>query len=305
MLTPEQKEIRKTGIGGSDASAVAGISRYKSNVDVYLEKIGMSNSDDGDNEPAYWGHVLEDVVAQEYCKRTNKQVAKEDRLLRSEKYPWMIANVDRIIVNEAAILECKTCSAFKYKEWGADGSDEIPDEYIIQCAHYAIVTDAKYVDLAVLMGGQYFGIYTYQRNKKLESSLIDIEHDFWHNHVEKNEPPMPKTYTDVCKLFGSEMGTPKEINSDIEKKLQNYCHIQQKIKELNKQSCELKTAVCNYLGNDSLLLNVAGEILATWKNKKISRFDTTTFKEVHPDIYKQFLKTTETREFRTKGIANE
>jgi putative phage-type endonuclease len=305
MLTPEQKELRKTGIGGSDAAAVAGISRYKSNVDVYLEKIGMSNSDDGDNEPAYWGHVLEDVVAQEYCKRTNKQVAKEEKLLRSEKYPWMIANIDRTIVNEAAILECKTCSAFKYKEWGADGSDEIPDEYIIQCAHYAIVTDAKYVDLAVLMGGQYFGIYTYQRNKNLEDNLIMIEHDFWHKNVLPQEPPTPKNYADASKLFSNALGTQKKTNIEIEQELYKYSSIKMKINILMNKADKHKTKICNYLGGDSILLNEMGEVLATWKNKKINKFDTATFKEMHPDIYSQFLKTTETREFRIKGTTNE
>lgn len=304
MLTSEQIQVRRTGIGGSDAAAIAGLSRYKSNVDVYLEKIGMSNVD-FQSDAAYWGNVLEPVVADEYSRRTGKTVLVEERLLQSDKYPWMIANVDRVIANENAILECKTCSAFKYKEWGADGTDDVPDEYLLQCAHYAIVTDAKYVDLAVLMGGQHFGIYTYNRNKKLEQSLIEIEHDFWHKHVLLEEPPEPKTYQDVCKLFENGNGQTKKITDEIASSIKKYSFLQKQIKGLTKEVVGFKTEICKYLGNNSILLNEYGEEMATWKNKKTNRFDVSLFKLENPELYQKFIKTTENREFRLKELEND
>lgn len=304
MLTEKQKELRKTGIGGSDAAAIAGLSRYKSNIDVYLVKLGLK-ADDAESEAAYWGSIFEKDVAIEYVKRTGKKVLKHGKLLRHKKYTWMIANVDRIIKGEHALLECKTCSAFKYKEWGADGSDEIPEEYLIQCAHYAIVYDAKYVDIAVLMGGQHFGIYTYQRNKKLESSLIEIEHDFWHNHILAQEPPQPKTYADATKLFSDALGNAKEATEEIEKEYYKYANAHQKIKELYKQANQHKTTICNYLANDSILIGSMGTELATWKNKTIKRFDVEQFKRKHPKLYNQFLNAANSREFRIKGVINE
>jgi putative phage-type endonuclease len=304
MLTPEQKELRRTGIGGSDAAAIAGLSRYKRNIDVYLEKFNLIK-DDEESEPAYWGSVLEELIAQEYVKRTGKEVVREENLLRSEKYPWMIANVDRIIKGEKALLECKTCSAFKHKEWGADGSDEIPDEYLIQCAHYAIVYDAKYVDIALLMGGQHYGIYNYQRNKKLEDSLIEIEHDFWHNHYLKQMPPEPKNYADACKLFGNELGTSKKANEEIEKEIYRYYQAKQQIKVLTAQADSYKTTICSYLGNNSILINDFGLELATWKTKTMNRFNLELFKESYPDLYKRFLIAANCRDFRVKVIENE
>jgi putative phage-type endonuclease len=305
MLTPDQLEQRRTGIGGSDAAAIAGLSRYKTNVDVYLEKHRLKAVDNEESEPAYWGSVLEALIADEYAKRTGKEIIREANLLRHGKYTWMIANVDRIIKGEGAILECKTCSAFKYKEWGADGSDEIPDEYLLQCAHYAIVTDAKYVDIALLMGGQHFGIYNYQRNKRLEDSLIELEHDFWHNHILPQVPPEPKGYADACKLFSEALGAEKKTSAEIEDEVYKFYKIKKQVGELMIQAEKHKTNICNYLGNDSILVNDFGLPLATWKNKKSSRFNLDLFKQKHSQLYKQFLKVANARDFRVKVLENE
>ena len=54
-------EYRKQGIGGSDAAVACGISRYKSPVELWLEKTGqLPNQEAG--EAAYWGTQLEPFV---------------------------------------------------------------------------------------------------------------------------------------------------------------------------------------------------------------------------------------------------
>ena len=68
-------EYRKTGIGGSDAAVVCGISRYKSPVELWMEKTGQLPSQET-GEAAYWGNLLEALVREEFTKRTGIAVTK-------------------------------------------------------------------------------------------------------------------------------------------------------------------------------------------------------------------------------------
>ncbi len=62
-------DFRKKGIGGSDASVVCGINRYKSQVELWMEKTNhMPPQEVG--ESAYWVTVLEQNVKREFTKRT-------------------------------------------------------------------------------------------------------------------------------------------------------------------------------------------------------------------------------------------
>ena len=42
---------RRRGIGGSDVGAICGISKYKSPIDVYLDKIGQSEETEQSEAP--------------------------------------------------------------------------------------------------------------------------------------------------------------------------------------------------------------------------------------------------------------
>ena len=91
----EWLELRKNGIGGSDAAAACGISRYKSPVELWMEKTDkMTPSEVG--ESTYWGTLLEGIVRDEFTKRTGIEVKSEKVLLRSAEHPFVLANLDGI-----------------------------------------------------------------------------------------------------------------------------------------------------------------------------------------------------------------
>lgn len=54
-------EYRKLGIGGSDASVVCGISRYKSPVELWMEKTNQLPQQEAGEAP-YWGTILEAII---------------------------------------------------------------------------------------------------------------------------------------------------------------------------------------------------------------------------------------------------
>ena len=79
---------------------IAGLSKWKSQVQVFLEKTQAIEQEDVQSEAAYFGNVLEEVVAQEFAKRTGLKVQRRNAILQHPEYPWMLANVDRLIVGE-------------------------------------------------------------------------------------------------------------------------------------------------------------------------------------------------------------
>ena len=93
MAYEDWLEYRKQGIGGSDASVVCGINRYKSPVELWMEKTGQLLAQEA-GEAAYWGTQLEALVRAEFTKRTGIEVKIVSQLLQSEEHPFMLANLD-------------------------------------------------------------------------------------------------------------------------------------------------------------------------------------------------------------------
>ena len=204
MNKQEWLRERKHYIGGSDLGAICGLNPYRTALDVYLDK----TSDDITEEtsPAMrWGNLLEDVVAKAYSEDTGYFLKIADGPIYHSEYKFLAANIDRWVGKRKDIreyiLECKTAGFNKGKEWGDSGTDQIPESYLVQVAYYAAICDVPKVDIAVLIGGQDFRIYTYNKNKELEEKLIKIACNFWRNHIEKRIPPKCVNTRDTFNLF--------------------------------------------------------------------------------------------------------
>ena len=160
-------EARKQGLGGSDVATIAGLSKWKSQVQVFLEKTQAIEQEDVQSEAAYFGNVLEEVVAQEFAKRTGLKVQRRNAILQHPAYPWMLANVDRLIVGERIGLECKTASEYLKKSGRAK-------KYLLltfQCQHYMAVTGYEAWWIAVLIGGNKF-VYKRSNGMRILSSIL-------------------------------------------------------------------------------------------------------------------------------------
>lgn len=190
-------EYRKKGIGGSDASVVCGINKYKSPTELWMEKTDQLPYQEA-GEAAYWGSVLEDIVRSEFTKRTGINVQIVKQLLQSEDYPFMQANLDGICESPdhgTCIFEAKTASAYKVSEW----DNSIPAEYMLQIQHYMAVTGYKGTYIAVLIGGNTFKWKFVERDEDIIAMLIKFEADFW-NYVTLLSPP-PIDGTNACAKF--------------------------------------------------------------------------------------------------------
>lgn len=300
-MTREQwLEERRKGIGGSDAAAVAGLSPWKSPVEVWLEKTGQVEPEEP-GEAAYWGTVLEDVVAREFSIRTGLKVRRRNAILQHPRYPWMLANVDRFVVGENVGLECKTTSAYNAKEWEGE---EIPAQYILQVQHYMAVTGAYSWWLAVLIGGNRFIYKKIGRDDELIEQLIEIEKDFWENHVLANVPPeldgSPASTEFVKKMYPQATLPSVDLPSQAKELIEELENVKADIKILEEQKNECENKLKQLLGEHE-----AGRIddmIVTWKNVTSNRIDTNRLKKEKPEIYEQYLKSSSYRRFEIRQI---
>lgn len=305
MLTAEQRAKRKLGIGGSDAAAVMGKCPWRTPVELYLDKVEDYSTDDEDKEERfYWGNELEPLILKAYERQmSEKCITFNDDTARffTEYHPiytWMRANIDGYIFNKNIVVECKTASYHTMHLWGHPGTTQMPINYLYQCAHYAIVYDAKRVDLAVLFGANDFRIYHYERDPTLEQEIIEAERYFWHEYVLKRICPPPLTLEDNIRLWPESFQKTKIVTPETFINILKRTSIKSRINELETEEEELKLKIQQELQDNEALVDVDGNPLITWKNQDTSRFGVTKFKKDYPHLYTQYSEISTTRVFR-------
>lgn len=185
-LTAEQHAERRTGIGGSEAAAACGLGRRMSARELYHVKRGdLTPETASDDDSAWIGHALEPMLARRYRDDTGRRVSLCKDTLRHPDLPFLLAHPDRLVYQNR-ILELKV--RFSTDGWGPAGSDNVPDEEMLQCMHYLAVTGRPFADLQCIFSGVEFRRYTLPRDETLIDNLISAESDFW-TRVEAGDPP--------------------------------------------------------------------------------------------------------------------
>ena len=299
MTREEWLDARRNGIGGSDASAILGLNPYSSPLKVYLDKIGKGEEQET-NEAMRQGTDLEPYVAERFTKETGKKVKRCNKILQHPDYPWMLANVDRLIVGENAGLECKTTSP--YSKFRFD-EGEINPHYYWQSMHYMAVTGAEKWYVAILILGKAFHVFCIDRNEDEIGKLILAEEQFW-NMVEHETPPLPTgseaddEAIDTLYSQGDEGEEVLDLDVDDilnlrDLKMQERDALEEQIKKIDQ---ELKLA----MGDFQRGMSAGWKI--NWTNTTSSRVDAKLLKEKYPDIAREVTKTTTGRRFSVAKI---
>lgn len=193
MLTKAQLKIQRSGIGGSDIAAIAGVSPWKSALAAYAEKVGQIPPHE-ETEATYWGSALESKIAERYRRDRRVRLTKPSFVFHNAA-PWAIALPDRFVRDTALDqiqrgLEIKAPGGRQADRWG-EADDAVPIEYLTQCQWYCEVCDLPAWDVAVLIGGQDYREYHLERDRAIGERLLDIGRAFWFDHVKAGKPPDP------------------------------------------------------------------------------------------------------------------
>lgn len=293
----EWLEDRMQGIGGSDAGAVLGFTQYKSPYTLWCEKTGRIDSDVPDNEAMRQGRDLEQYVAERWMEATGKKVRKSGFSFQSKEHPFMLANVDRLVVGENAGLECKTANALTRTHY--DRGD-IPASYYAQCMHYMAVTGLERWYIAVLVMGKGFYTYTVERDEKEIEALISAEESFWSSVTNDVEPEIDgsQSTSDTLAALYPESGGETEDLPELDDAAVMLDDISSRMKELEKMKKQYENRIKDTMKDIEKC--DTGSAVITWKSFQSGRLDTKKLREEMPDIYEKYVKVSSSRRFTMK-----
>ena len=299
MSNEEWLRLRKTGIGGSDAGSICGVNPFGSPMKVYYDKTS-SNVEELDNEAVRQGHDLEDYVAQRFMEATGLKVRRSNFMYRSTEYPFMIADVDRLVVGEDAGLECKTASAYNTDKW-KDGN--IPLHYIMQCYHYMAVTEKRTWYIAAVILGREFTYRKLVWDDDLIAQMISVEKNFWENHVLPRVLPSPDG-SDICNDILNEYFHSARKGSSIkldgfDDKLKRRAEIMEQIEQLKQEQGMIEQEVKLYMKDNEYASS--GNYRISWSSVQSTRLDTKRMKEEQPDIYRDYAVQSVSRRFQVRA----
>lgn len=201
-------EARRGYLGGTDIAAIVGKHKYKTALDVYLEKIGKPNLDEKQSRMAQSGLALEPLIREWSVREFGWNITTSTTLFHSE-YPFIAVNPDGDIPDGDACWECKTYGFTTKNEWGIEGTDEVPDSYyiqaIIQCG---IAGRARTLVTACDRGTFNLTPYQVDADKRNFDLLIEAAVRFQKDHIEPRIPPAmtDRDAANVARLYPKDNG---------------------------------------------------------------------------------------------------
>jgi putative phage-type endonuclease len=184
MLSPEQLVIRRTGLGSSDISAVAGVNPFCTKYDVYCDKRGLRTDADeaevANALPVRVGNLVETLIGDLYQEETGAILHQGTTTVHPD-IPWVIATPDRF-TDADRLVEIKWVGWRMAHAWTKE-DDGIPAYVRAQIEWQMFATGAVECDVAALIAGEDFRIYRLQRNPSIVRHLLELGGAFWVDHV--------------------------------------------------------------------------------------------------------------------------
>ena len=194
MTREEWLKLRLKGIGASDASSVVGVNPYKTNVQLWEEKVGRRTAPDISDKPyVRYGIDAERPLRELFALDFPRYAVKYDDfdMHYHPQYKFIFATLDgdltEIEMERKGVLEIKTTEilrSMQYENW----KDKIPDNYYIQVLHQLLATGYDFAVLKAQLKTDYSGEirlnirhYTIERADVLEDMdyLLQKEIEFW------------------------------------------------------------------------------------------------------------------------------
>lgn len=298
MEREEWLALRKTGIGGSDAGTVCGINPYSSAMKLFYDKTGKE-VEEQENEAMRQGHDLENYVAQRFTEATGLKVRRSNYMYRNTEYPFMIADVDRLVVGEDAGLECKTASAYQADKW-KDG--DIPLHYMLQCYHYMAVTGKRTWYIAAVILGKEFVYHRLEWDNELIESLIHAEKRFWEDYIIPRKMPNPDGSKICNEILNQYFHSAKDKSVvklvGFDEKLDRRAEIIKQVDSLQQELTYIEQEIKLFMQENERAFSEKYRI--SWVNVKSIRLDTKLLKQEKPEIYKEYAKPSSSRKFQIR-----
>lgn len=281
-IGPDDREAwllaRQQTIGASEAAAACGVSPYQTPLDLYLRKVGLAEPV-AETMAMRLGNLLEPVIATLFQEETGATIARQQVYARSTRYPHLSATIDGITA-DGKVVEFKTMGSRMAGLLGDEGTDELPDSWVLQAAQQLVVAetagldvDTSGVDFAVLVGGQEFRRFRVEANEALLATMLAKLDEFWDRVVRRDPPPVTRpSDAGILHLLHPAPGPTIEGDEALADHVFHYADMGGVIKEREDDRKMTKARILEAMGGASVAVLPDGTRVS---RKVIERAETT------------------------------
>lgn len=289
-LSESALERRKNHVGASEVAAVMGLSPWKTAHDLWLEKTNKLDEKPLENESMGIGSMVEDGLLDWWAVELGKKILKNQ--FRVHEGGIISATHDALVVGEPVGIEAKTAGIMNpiqaRDEWGEEGTDEIPDYYILQTQTQCLVSGLDVVHVPALIGGRGRRMYRVERSDKICAAILERVTLFWTENVLKDMPPDSIPSLDVIRMRKRE---PGKVISLPAADVTYWQECETRRKEAEKAADFAKAAVLAAMQDAEIGESEAGSVKVT--KVKSSRLDSKALKAEQPEIAEKYTKESE------------
>ena len=273
---------RTKSIGGSDVAAILGISPWRTRLDVWREK-ALGDLDAKTSPAMEAGLRMEPAIihalnAKMQAEDKDARIARALPVVRGHRH----ASPDAVAERRGwlTLVEIKTTSSTD--GWGPDGSDEIPDHYLVQVQHYLDVLELEDAIVPVLfwpsdmrsIAGltthevvEAVGLKTYRLtwSRVIAEQIREACAKFWREHVEPKNPPAAVSLEDAKRCAFAVNGKAISVTEQIAKLIERRDDLRQDIATMDSHVEAIEFELRELMGDAEVALGSGGKPVVSCK----------------------------------------
>jgi predicted phage-related endonuclease len=294
-------DLRRADITASDVAIVCGEGAYASMAELYADKKGLRPPlvDSGVLRRGRWGEAS--VFEALLDENPGWEIRRAKIYLRDPELR-LGATPDGFAIAPGrpgvGIVQAKTVSRYIFRHtWMVDPDDDlkygdasIPESYRLQTVTEAMLADAQWACLAVLINSEFdwsFRLFDVERDPEIEDRIKYNVLKFWHDYLDQGiMPPFdPQRDERLLKLlYPKDAGTSIDLTRDNRALAltEDLVLKQAGVKRLTEQIDEIKTELQGKMGDNTFAQLADGRRLS-WRTQNRKGY---TVAPSHPRVFR-------------------
>ena len=219
--------------------------------------------------------ALEDALRGLYTVQTGIAMAP-GKTLRHGEYPHILATPHGLSYDGTRGLTIRCVGPRQMDEWGLE-RDDVPRAVELQCRQGMAVTGRELWDVAALLGGTEFRVYTLTRDLELEELLLQAANEFWETYVEGDSPP-PEPDPDKRRLYlgarytqrAERQCAPPADPARFTRLCKGLAQVNEQLKKLEREKKLFENDLCEMVGDGYGIESEAGKFLWAWQTGSVA-----------------------------------
>ncbi len=241
---------RRGSVGASEVAAVMGLDPYRSAWAVWMDKRGLAPEEDTAPEACWWGLRDEPAILERYTITTNRAIVRTQVAIRHAELP-LHATLDAVD-DTGRVIEAK--STTRLSGLGDEGSDQLPDSWLVQAQAQMMCAGVDAVTFAVRSGHR-LRLFEVQADADLQREIAASVRGFW-ALVESGEEPAidPRDVARWATAHPDFDDEPAPAGPEVESQVREYERACEVAKVAEEAKARAKAAVFQALNGRAAVL---------------------------------------------------